>query len=688
MSRHHHRDRDDDGYGQRRSRRVETRLTEALIPYGLGIVALAVSGTGHIVWVEQAHDFRAVLFGLAVILGGGGWLTMLTRDYARPRGPVILRHATQTAVAYVTAALITFVWGLRQPWFPHAALTLVGLLGLSWNIRTIGAIRGEGRDRHGDGDDGGPLGELAKQIKLGKVTTDGPRITAKIRLRDGTTAKQMDGIAGKLGSLFGLPIGSPRFTPDPSDQGAGTLTLLTQDMLAESVPWPGPTSPGANIIEPIHMGVFDDGEPIVLIIPGDPDRGITPLQLLTAGMTGAGKTIWALLIAVNILCRRQVATVWVDTVKGEQSVYPIRDGLAKYIGPREGNNHARAFLRRLVSHVVPYRAQLLGRQRLDQWTPAAVDEDGQPLPLLIVMIEEAAPLIADVGDTLTRAVEQLRSVGIILIMSMQRPSAGNLPTDARAQFGYGACFGVESEVDAGMVLSSQTIAAGAQPELWKNNRPGAVYVELPGTPPERWSTPGRTYTDPVGVPLKQAIAEQVARWEEARSDIDLGTREAFGPLWEGPAVKKPATQVATTGTPAGVPATAEEGDQAVDDDDEVEDPRLAAMRREQEQPLALPPGMSDVDFTPPPNGTPPRSWTQEQKDGAWNAMLRRVADGGADEVKMAELVETFISIVGWPAANARNYINNRVSAELESGRFERSDRHGYYVLRMQAVDAE
>jgi hypothetical protein len=67
-----------------------------------------------------------------------------------------------------------------------------------------------------------------------------------------------------------------------------------------------------------------------------------------------------------------------------------------------------------------------------------------------------------------------------------------MPTSVRTTVGGVICMGVKDVGEGARVLSEETIEAGADPG-WKNRKPGALYAELPGTDPDDWSLPGRTF---------------------------------------------------------------------------------------------------------------------------------------------------------------------------------------------------
>jgi hypothetical protein len=668
----------------------DPRGTAAYGPPWLAFAAVVVAGwASHKLWGTTLPAAAIVPCG---VLACTGILTGLTWAHSAAREPLLRWHATTATALAGGSIVVSCIAGV--PLSLHAPWTVTLLFGgtvvaLSWNVRRLDVVRGEGRDTHGRGDGN----DLAAQLGLpgatfGKAKVDGPRAEIVVTTAGGQDYEDVQKAARKVASLAHLPPNSVRAVPDPDDASKARMIMVTEDVLRRQLPWPGPSHPGGTMADPIQPGLYEDGQPEQMWLAGNwhPQRpkDVQPrnaTHLLIMGTSGAGKTMWALIIAVEILTRRHVALIWVDVVKGLQSARPIVEGVDALITDPRNAKSLLAGLKRAVA----YRAQWLGEKGYREWWP------GCGKPYVVVWIEEAPSVVAD-SSVITELSERMRSVGMSLVLSMQRASSDRLPPSTASNLGAAACFGVGDKGgfdDVKFALSEATIAAGARPEKWGATKPGYHYLETPGVPDDRWSMVARGFHEDDD-PLRRIVTEYAG----LREPVDDGTAECLGAEYlaarsASPSTPNPAPPERPTADSAGREPATQTG-AAVDpylDDDDGEDEWVLPPQPEPDtaarvDPRAdLTPPAEEVDLTPPPDGRPALS--REEKVTAFHQLLGDLMAGGQDEVRMADLVSLWERVVGQTQASQRPFLHALLNDLIELGQVERVEGgRGKYRLRM------
>jgi hypothetical protein len=469
------------------------------------------------------------------------------------RGPVGRAHNTLTVLlvgGWTTGATITGPTAA-----PTGSLALLGglTLVLSWNIRqVIRAVTPEGGS-HGDAlsvlfdkskDRFGLDGARARTTKAGAH-----KVEAALALPPGEKTvedvqKRTEYIAGGMG----LPPGSVSVTADTDRADRARLVISDPRAMRQPIPWPGPSRPGASIVEPLTPGLWQDLDTVQYVIVGH------HVQLM--GQSGAGKSIggaWNVL--GEIVTRADVAVLAADITKGEQTLGPLRPALHRFETTPAG---ARQLIRDVQAQVKP-RTNHLAARKLGRWTPKC------GLTYWVLWLEE----FPDIGeaidmDAFLKLLKAARSAGITIVMSLQRSDWTQMPTLARGQLAK-MCFGVESAADATFGLSEAQADRGARPELWQNKQPGMAYLDAPSIPDDRIALPMRTWSwgDTDTPDAAERMAAHAAAWPAAAKTVDPTTAAITRPTATGPAAAAPA---------AGLTAAAGAGVGGQDDpDDETEE---------------------------------------------------------------------------------------------------------------------
>lgn len=641
-----------------------------LIPYAppwIGWLVLPALAFGaRKLWATSISSAMGAAVGVVLLVVG---LTMFTWHVFRARGHSIRVHATASVGAGGGWLLIALVAGLdtRLVW----SIWGMGGFGvcLAWSLRRL--AKSDGGDHHAD-DGGQKVLEAVglKGARFGKPKIVGGKVSATLQLVGGEhTTADAQAAKSKLESKMKLRPGAVRIISNPDREDTPMVEIVAKDPLVYPIPWKGPNAPGESIAEIVEFATYDDGTRGGIYLPGRAKPVRPGGHYKVAGTTGSGKTEGGLIVITNTLTRTDASVIYVDSVKGIQSIAPIINGVDLPILDRA---KAMKFLKSLQT-VIRDRTEFLGQRGFKQWEP------GCGLKYLIVQIEEAADLLAD-SATFVKTSEQARSAGITLIPSMQRWSHDRVDTSVRENINGSMCYGVSSDTSATMALSEDTLDAGAEPWRWKNFKPGYLYIEGPGIDPKMWPRPARADLAESGH-LTAAVAEF------AHPGLDHVTAMALGDLYadhvslvaEG---RAPWQKPPVTATKMPVkPAPVDEDEIDDDDGDEVE------TDYEHELPAQPEPGFMD-DIDPDTEigddddnviaisiPVSPSTMGRTEAVDALRSELRSRADAGMETIRPSELVE-FRQRVGRSASWLTQELQRLVDEEFLS---EEPDR-GVYGL--------
>ncbi|MFF8618520.1 FtsK/SpoIIIE domain-containing protein [Streptomyces sp. NPDC015350] len=464
---------------------TNTMWGDSVMSAGLASAGLAISGAAltAVVWkatpaTSKVGQYRRAQATVSVA-AGMGWLTLATAA-----GP-----------------------------FGHPTLDLWlmggGLFAASWNLRQL--LRGQGGEEE-TANAGGGLGALAAAIGWEKVKVRDAKgsgkgtVSAELEVAPGSTVEAVQSTTGKVAAALQVPPSGVIVTPDPENGARGTVSLRVADLLKDGVPFAMPRALGLLPTEPIPVGLYADGETWVI----NPFAADILQHLLVMGVTGAGKSEFARSVFAHLATRSQLSLFVVDVAKGRQTVGHIRDGIDWLVTETK---EAKRLLRSLPAAITA-RGSVLGDEGLDSWTPES------SLNAVVVWLEEAADL-ADF-DELKKIARAARSVGIWLVVSLQRATWTNVDTDVRANLQAAACFGVDDAGDAGFCLPDQVTASGAVP-AWGSARPGYAISTGMGQPEARWTMEVRS-----GLTDRQELADLVAAAAPYRDPLDETTAQALG----------------------------------------------------------------------------------------------------------------------------------------------------------------
>ncbi|WP_420960691.1 DNA translocase FtsK 4TM domain-containing protein [Brucella sp. IR073] len=234
----------------------------------------------------------------------------------------------------------------------------------------------------------------------------------------------------------------------------------------------------------LALGKTINGEPVIADITKFP-------HLLVAGTTGSGKSVAINTMILSLLYRmtpQQCRLIMIDPKMLELSVY---DGIPHLLTPvvtdpkkavvalkwtvREMEDRYRKMSKVGVRNIDGFnarvgQAQMKGERiartvqtGFDRDTGEAVYEteelDLEPMPYIVVIIDEMADLMMVAGKDIEGAVQRLaqmaRAAGIHVIMATQRPSVDVITGTIKANFPTRISFQVTSKIDSRTILGEQ-----------------------------------------------------------------------------------------------------------------------------------------------------------------------------------------------------------------------------------------
>ena len=284
---------------------------------------------------------------------------------------------------------------------------------------------------------------------VGKVT--GPRVTRyELQLAAGTKVSRVSQLRDDL--AYALATTEIRIlAPIPGKQAVGvevpnssanlvTLGDIFQDPPAGASPltaWLGKDISGAGVAC---------------------DLARMP-HLLIAGTTGSGKSGCINAILASILLRAtpdQVRMILVDPKRVELNHY---ESIPHLLTPVVTNMKNAALVLQNIVREMDSRYELMGAAKarnLSEWNAARAVRGQEPIPYVLVVIDELADLMmvspAEVEDTIIRLAQKSRAVGIHLVLATQSPRVDVITGMIKANVPSRIAFAVSSQTDSRVIL--------------------------------------------------------------------------------------------------------------------------------------------------------------------------------------------------------------------------------------------
>ncbi|NWG53571.1 MAG: cell division protein FtsK, partial [Hydrogenophilaceae bacterium] len=259
--------------------------------------------------------------------------------------------------------------------------------------------------------------------------------------------------------------------PNPKRETVYMRTLLTS-----------PSFAGVQGGLPLALGETIEGDPFAADLTKMP-------HLLIAGTTGSGKSVGINAMILSLIYRHppdECRFIMIDPKMLELSVY---EGIPHLLSPvvtdpkkavvalkwtvREMEERYRRMSKLGVRNIIGYNERVAEARRtggklertthvgFDPETGAPIHETQElplePMPYIVVVIDEMADLMIVAGKEIEAAVQRLaqmaRAAGIHLIMATQRPSVDVITGTIKANFPTRISYQVASRVDSRTILN-------------------------------------------------------------------------------------------------------------------------------------------------------------------------------------------------------------------------------------------
>ncbi len=225
------------------------------------------------------------------------------------------------------------------------------------------------------------------------------------------------------------------------------------------------------------------GNPICVDLAGMP-------HMLVAGATGSGKSICLNAIINSLIFRNSPRNLRLILIDPKRVEFPVYGALPHLLTPVILNSRKAVNVLNWLVGEMERRFEVLQEASVRdiisynkvQQHKAIKDKDTEPMPYIILIIDELADLMMTKGKEVEAAIVRLsqlaRAVGIHLVVATQRPSVEVITGLIKANITTRIAFQVASQIDSRTIID----AAGAEKLLGKGDM---LYISAEFSRPKR-----------------------------------------------------------------------------------------------------------------------------------------------------------------------------------------------------------
>jgi len=267
-------------------------------------------------------------------------------------------------------------------------------------------------------------------------------------------------------------------------------------------------------------------------------------HLLVAGSTGTGKTIFLNSLILSLIYRNSPKILRFILVDPKRVEFPVYNDLSHLLAPVILDVNRTVNTLQWLTKEMERRFEVLSEAKVRDiagFNEIAFKNESEPLPFIIVIIDELADLMAAKGKEIESGIVRLaqlaRAVGIHLVVATQRPSVEVITGLIKANITSRVTFQVASQIDSRTVLDT----AGAEKllglgdmlyisaETLKPKRIQGAYVSLKEVRRVvKWlksKVPQEIFEDKLGQDLRESLTYPL----ESKTEAFLGEED---PLYE------------------------------------------------------------------------------------------------------------------------------------------------------------
>ncbi len=207
---------------------------------------------------------------------------------------------------------------------------------------------------------------------------------------------------------------------------------------------------------PLKLGLGRDvsGIPVVADLTRMP-------HLLIAGSTNSGKSVCLNAIIVSLLYQHTPETLRLLLVDPKRVELTKYNGLPHLIAPVMADTKKVVVALRWLIREMETRYKTfaeVGARNLAEYNRGAKKRRYEPLPMIVMVIDELAELMLaapeDVERSICRLAQMARATGIHLVIATQRPSVDVVTGLIKANFPARIAFAVSTQVDSRVILDT------------------------------------------------------------------------------------------------------------------------------------------------------------------------------------------------------------------------------------------